>query len=85
MLFALRLRTTGSILMKTAVTHSLSVGAPALLDARNFQDALYPNEQPCRSDPSATQTRCRVDAKHPEIRFRALLTGGGSELELTLA
>jgi hypothetical protein len=27
---------------------------------------------------------CRADEKYPELRFRALLTGGASEMELTL-
>jgi hypothetical protein len=28
--------------------------------------------------------RCRADAKHPELRFRALLTGNASDLQLAL-
>ena len=84
MVFALRLRTTGSILMKTAVTHSLCVGAPALLDARNFQDALYPNGHPCRSESSAARIRSRADTKLPEPRFRALLSAGTPEIEIAL-
>jgi hypothetical protein len=44
---------------------------------------LYITRSPA-PHPDATSTHCPVDAKHPELRFRAKLTGGVSELELTL-
>jgi hypothetical protein len=56
----------------------------AFSKVRNLEDALYPNRQPCRFESSATQIHSRVDAKHPELKFRALLTEGGSEIEVGL-
>jgi hypothetical protein len=54
-------------------------------EVRTFQDALYPSRHPCRFESSATQIRCRADAKLPELRFRAWLTEEASELELVRA
>ena len=66
------------------LTLSLCVGAPALLRARNLQDALYPSGHPCRFESSATRIHSRVDAKLPELRFRAQLNEGEPESELAL-
>jgi pyrrolidone-carboxylate peptidase len=51
---------------------------------RNVQDALYPSGHPCRFESSATRIRCHKNAKHPELMFRARLTGEVSEVELAL-
>jgi hypothetical protein len=46
--------------------------------------ALSPNRQSCQFEYSAIRMRSRADAIHPELKFRALLTGGVRELELAL-
>jgi hypothetical protein len=45
------------------LAHTFSVGAAAVLHARTFQNALYPNRHPCRFESSATRMRSRADAK----------------------
>jgi len=44
----------------------------------------FPSRYPCRCESSATRIHCRVDAKLPELNFRARLMGGTSKVELTL-
>jgi hypothetical protein len=60
----------------------LPLVAPTLLRARTFQNALRPIRHPCRFESSATQIRCLVDAKHSELRFRALLTEEACDVQL---
>jgi hypothetical protein len=59
-------------------------GAPTLLRTQSFQDALHPIRLSCRFESLAIQIHSRADAKHPELRFRVLLSAGPSEVEVAL-
>ncbi len=61
------------------------IGFPGTLEELDAELDLYRGvvmETFCTS--AATQIHSRIDAKHPELRFRALLTENASNLKLTL-
>jgi hypothetical protein len=64
--------------------HTFFVGTPAHFSARNFYEFLYPNTYLRRCGSSAIRWCSLTNTNHTELRFRALLTEGASEVELAL-